>query len=178
MKAETLIYGYEFLAELDDLYNISFEELEKKSKIKGKELRELLKYLVKRDLIKWKSALFVGTGPVISPDEIKLTHNGMEVVLGEREYFENTKNISQTIENQTNVTNSSEIQVSQSTGDNSSIVQTQEIKIGNLKKELEKELMKEKPDESKVKKLVKSIIGIAKNGASGVISGIILKVLG
>ena len=34
MKAEALIYGYELLVELDSLADISFKELEKKSKIK------------------------------------------------------------------------------------------------------------------------------------------------
>ncbi len=181
MKSETLIYGYELLMILDELPDISFKELEKEAKIKGDELRGLLKYLKQKGYITWRLPLFVGTlksTTIIDTDKINLTHNGMEVVLGTREYYGDTKNISQTIENQTNVQGSSEVQIAQSVGDNSQITQTTNIQVESLKEELEKELSKKKPSESKVRNIIDNIIKVAKKGASEIISTVFLKSIG
>jgi len=91
MKSETLIYGMELLVILDENENISFQDLEKISKIKGEELRGLLKYLKQKEYISWKLPLFIGTIEsgvnIINKDKIKLTSKGMEVVLDKRDYF-------------------------------------------------------------------------------------------
>lgn len=177
MKSESLIRGIELLAELDDLPKISFDELKHKVDIDQDELRKLLKYLKEKDFIKWRLGLFVNDSP-ISPGEISLTHKGMEVSLGKRDYFDETKIPHHTIHNQTNIDNSSGVQVAQSTGENSPITQEQEVKIDVLKKELEEELKKSKPDKSKLKNILEKIIGIAKSGSSMIIAEIILKVIG
>jgi len=153
MKSEILIYGMELLILLDENENISFENFEKISKIKGNELRELLKYLQKKEYLIWKLPLFIGTieGRVdfIEKDKIKLSHKGMEVVLGQRDYF-NEMGISQTIHNQTNVNNSSQFQIAQA-GDDSSILQI----IDNSQINVLKKLIEEdgELDEPKKKKL-------------------------
>jgi len=150
MKSEILICGAELLVTLDEIREISFKQLEEKSEIKGDELRELLKYLVKKEYIIWKSALFVNECH-ISDDEIKLSHKGMEVVLGKREYFDETEKATPTIHNQTNVTNSSQVQVAQ-TGDNSQVSQIiDNSQINVLKKLIEED---EDLDEPKKKKLL------------------------
>jgi len=125
MKSETIAYGMEILTILDDNEDISFSNLENISSVKGKELKELLKYLKNKNYIKWISSLFINEHH-IADDKIKLNHNGMEVNLGKRDYFEESKIVSQEINNQTNVTNSSEFQVAQNTGDNSLITQNQD----------------------------------------------------
>jgi len=96
MKSETLIYGIELLVILDENENLSFRDLEKISKIKGEELRELLKYLKQKDFIIWKFPIsiislgsdggFVGNDKR-DDDKIKLAPKGMEVVLDKRDYF-------------------------------------------------------------------------------------------
>ncbi len=153
MKSETLIYGIEILVMLDENENISFEGLEKISKIKGDELRELLNYLKKKEYLLWKMPFIFGTiesgVKVLDKDKIKLDHKGMEVVLGKRDYFEEI-GISQTIHNETNI-NGDQNQVAQTTGDNSSITQTQD----NSKITVLREMIKEDKelDEPKKKKL-------------------------
>ncbi|MDP2924787.1 MAG: hypothetical protein Q8N99_00280 [Nanoarchaeota archaeon] len=150
MKAESLDYGKVILTNLNEIREIDFKGLEKDSLIKGETLRELLKYLVKKDYILWKSALFINEHH-ISDDEIKLSHKGMEVVLGKREYFDETEKATQTIHNQTNVTNSSQVQVAQ-TGDNSQVSQIiDNSQINVLKKLIEED---EDLDEPKKKKLL------------------------
>lgn len=123
MKSETLLYGEEVLKHLNGIGDkVSFKLLEPQLIIKGQELRELLKYLVKKDYIKWKSALFVNDTH-ISDDEITLAHNGMEIILGKKSYFgENEKPIP-TIQNQTNISNSSQVQLAQITGNHNKIEQ-------------------------------------------------------
>ena len=87
MKSETLIYGMELLVILDDFgKEIEFPELEQKTRIKGDELKELLKYLDKKEYLKYKLGLFVNTSK-ISESNVKLLPKGMEVVLGQRDYF-------------------------------------------------------------------------------------------
>lgn len=125
MKSEIILYGEELLKIIDKNPDIPFKKLEEITSIKGEELRELLKYLRKKEYINWKMPLFVGTSEridFIDTDKIKLAHSGMEVVIGERAYFDTSEKISQEI----NVHNSSGVQVAQNTGDSSSIAQTQE----------------------------------------------------
>ncbi len=56
--------------------------------------------------------------------------------------------------------------------------QSQSMNLEILKRELEKELRKDYPNESKVKNMINDIIDIAKSSAPGIITGIILKILG
>ena len=87
MKSKTLIYGEELLVMLDEIWKeITFPEFEGKSKIKGDELKELLKYLQKKEYLCYRLGLFVNTEK-ISESTIKLLPHGMEVVLGKRDYF-------------------------------------------------------------------------------------------
>jgi len=87
MKSETLICGEELLVVLDEIgKEITFSEFEGKSKIKGDELKELLKYLQKKEYLCYRLGLFVNTEK-ISESTIKLLPRGMEVVLGKRDYF-------------------------------------------------------------------------------------------
>ncbi|MFH1210272.1 MAG: hypothetical protein V1663_05810 [archaeon] len=151
MKSETLIYGMEILVMLDKFSKeLSFKELEEKCNKKGDELRELLKYLAKKEYIIWKNPLFINEH-WIDDDKIKLEPKGMEVVLGKRDYFNEIGEIKQTIHNQTNVNDSSNFQVAQTTGSDSLIIQTQDNSKINILKQLienDKEL-----DEPKKKKL-------------------------
>ncbi len=94
MKSKILNYGEDLLVILDENENISFVNLEKISKIKGDELRELLKHLKTKDYIIWKKSISIGyigsSESYIPPaldDKIKLTPRGMEVFLGKRDYF-------------------------------------------------------------------------------------------
>jgi hypothetical protein len=149
MKSETLISGEELLVTLDEIGEISFKQLEERSEIKGNELRELLKYLIKKEYIIWKNALFINEHH-ISDDEIKLSHKGMEVVLGKREYFDENDKINQTIHNQA-IIQGNQNQVAQTTGDNTSISQIiDNSQINVLKKLIEED---EDLDEPKKKKL-------------------------
>lgn len=72
-----------------------------------------------------KNALFINEHH-ISDNKIKLANKGMEVFLGKRDYFDEMDKTPQIIHNQTNVSNSSEFQVAQTTGDNSSVTQIQD----------------------------------------------------
>ena len=151
MKSETLIYGEKLLIMLDKNYaDISFKQLEEKTDIKGNELRELLKYLKEKEYIFWKMPLFIGNleseVKIIDKDKINISSKGMEVVLGKRDYFNDSK----IIHNLTNVTNSSQVQVAQA-GDNSAIFQT----IDNSQIKVLKQLIEcdEELDEPKKKKL-------------------------
>ncbi len=123
MKSDTIIHGVELLVILDKNENICFSDLEKISRIKGTELIELIKYLVEKEYIIKTNSLFVNS-TIISPDKIKLDHKGMEVNLGKRDYFDDSNRFSQEIQNQTNLHNSPNPQIAQTTGDNSSISQT------------------------------------------------------
>ncbi len=91
MKSKTLMYGMELLVMLDEIdKEISFKQLEEKAKIKGDELRELLKYLKQKEYIVWKNPFFIGSLErieIIDTDKIKIIPKGMEVVLGKRDYF-------------------------------------------------------------------------------------------
>jgi len=99
MKSETLMYGMELLVILDGIdKEISFKELEEKTKIKGNELRELLKYLKQKGYIAWKNPLFIGSLErieIIDTDKIKIIPKGMEVVLGKRDYFTEGKKVAE-----------------------------------------------------------------------------------
>ncbi len=154
MKSETIIYGLELLTILDKNENISFSNLEKISKIKGSELKELLRYLKQKGYLIWKSSPFIGTLDninLISDDKIKLAPKGMEVVLEQREYFDDSNKISQEIHNQTNIHGDKNL-VAQNTGNNSSIIQIQNNTKLNVLKQLigdDKEL-----NEGKKKKLL------------------------
>lgn len=87
MKSEILIYGMELLVMLDEFEKeIELPELEQKTKIKGDKLKELLRYLDKKEYLKYKLGLFVNTSK-ISESKVKLLPKGMEVVLGQRDYF-------------------------------------------------------------------------------------------
>jgi hypothetical protein len=150
MKSETLVYGMELLIILDEIgKEISLPELEAKSKIKGEELKELLKYLQKKEYLKYTLGLFVNETK-LGESTIKLLPKGMEVVLDKRDYFNDGEKVSQTINHQTNVTNSSQVQVAQA-GDNSYISQV----IDNSQLNVLKQLIEndEELDEPKKKKL-------------------------
>ncbi len=87
MKSETLIYGTELLIMLDEIgKEISLPEFEEKSKIKGDELKELLRYLQGKEYLRYKLGLFINDSK-ISDSTIELLPKGMEVVLGKRDYF-------------------------------------------------------------------------------------------
>lgn len=155
MKSETILYGGEILKKLDGESETSFKKLEERSNIKGEELRELLKYLKNKEFISWRMPLFIGTfgAPIeiIEEDNIKLAHKGMEVVLGKREYFNESEKINQTIHNQTNVNNSSEFQVAQSTGNNNVISQViDNSQISILRKLIEEDEELEEPKKKKL----------------------------
>lgn len=145
MKSETLIYGTKLLIMLNETEKISFKQLEEKFEIKGAELKELLKYLVKKEYISWDSRLFINEHH-ISDDKIRLANKGMEIYLGKRDYFSDLDNTTQTIQNQA-IIQGNQNQVAQTTGDNSSIVQIQDnSKINILRKliEYDKELEESK----------------------------------
>ena len=135
IKAETLIYGEELLVILDESGEISFEQLEEKSNIKDKELKELIRYLESKNYLKYNLALLINDSGPISPSRVRLLPAGMEVVLGKRDYF-NEVGIPQTIHNQTNVSNSSEFQIAQTSGDKSPITQTQDNSKLNILKQM------------------------------------------
>lgn len=170
MKSETLIYGEEVLVLLNEIgKEISFKEFENNSKIKGEELRELLKYLVKKEFIIWKMPLFIGTFgepiKVIDEDKIKLADKGMEVVLGKRDYFGEIKEISQTIHSQTNVNNSSQVQIAQTTGNNSSITQIQDnSKIHILKQLIENDEELDEPKKNKLFSILEKFNTLKESG--------------
>ena len=149
MKSEILIHGMEILVVLDEKGKIEIPEFEKESKIKGSELKELLKYLDKKGYLKYQLGLFVNDSK-ISDSTIELLPKGMEVVLGQRDYFDEM-GTSQTIHNQTNLHDSPNSQVAQTTGDDSSITQIQDNSKITILKQLiadDKEL-----NEPKKKKL-------------------------
>lgn len=150
MKSETLIYGMELLIILDGRGRVSIPEFDKESKIKGDELKELLKYLDKREYLKYRLGLFVNESK-ISDSTIELLPKGMEVVLGKRDYFTEGEKVLQTIHNETNVSNSSEFQVAQIMGDDSQITQIQDNSQINILKQLIEE--DTELDEPKKKKL-------------------------
>lgn len=145
MKSEKLVYGHVLLVMLDENENISFINLEKISDIKGNELRELLKYLKQKEYIIWKTPLHIryiggdgnGNFPSTNDDEIKLTPKGMEVVIGERDYFKEAGI------NQTNIYNGP---VAKTSGNNSPIIQINHSQIDVLRQLIEDdgELGKEK----------------------------------
>ena len=167
MKSETLIYGMELLIMLDEIGEIPFKGLEEKTKIKGDELRALLKYLKQKEYIIWKMPLFIGTLDkidFIDEDKIKLSHSGMEIVLGKKDYFDEM-GISQTIHNQTNVHGSSEFQVAQTSGDNSSIVQIQDnSKISVLRQMIEEDEELDKPKKKKLLEVLEKFNTIKESG--------------
>lgn len=86
MKSEILVYGMELLIMLDGREEVSIPEFEKESKIKGDELKKLLKYLDEKGYLKYRLGLFVNETK-ISDSTIELLPRGMEVVLGQRDYF-------------------------------------------------------------------------------------------
>ena len=86
MKSETLIYGREILSILDGKGRIEIPTFEEECKLKGDELKELLKYLDGKGYLKYRLGLFVNDSK-ISESSIELLPKGMEVVLGKRDYF-------------------------------------------------------------------------------------------
>jgi rRNA-processing protein FCF1 len=87
MKSEILVYGNELLIMLDKIgKEISLPEFEEKSKIKGDELRELLRYLQGKEYVRYTLGLFVNNLK-LGESTVKLLPKGMEVVLGKRDYF-------------------------------------------------------------------------------------------
>ncbi len=149
MKSETLIYGIEILILLDGKGRIEIPEFEEGCKLKGNELKELLKYLDKKEYLKYHLGLFVNTSK-ISESSIELLPKGMEVVLGQRDYF-NEIGISQAIQNQTNVNNSSDVQIAQSAGDNSHIIQIQDnSRINILRQMIENDIDLKEPKKKKL----------------------------
>ncbi len=104
--------------------------------------------------MRYSLGLFIATESTFSKlgeSRIKLLPNGMEVVLGKRDYFSNLNGLSQNIQNQTNVNNSSKVQVAQSTGNNSSINQIQDNSKINILRQIIQE--DEELDDPKKKKL-------------------------
>jgi len=169
MKSETLNYGKKLLSILDGIgEEIPFKQLEKKCEIKNSELRELLKYLVKKEYISWRNPLFIGSINeinLIDTDKIKLVHKGMEVVLNQREYFGDTEKILQKIKNQTNIHKSPNSQVAQTTGDDSPIIQTQDnSQIIILKKIIEDDSELDDDKKNKLKEVVDKIQDLKSKG--------------
>ena len=171
MKSEILAYGLEILAILDDKGKISLAELEENSKIKGDELKELLKYLSKKEYINWKKPFFItstaDTAPInfIGDHEIKLSHKGMEVNLGQRDYFDYSSTVSKTI-NTTNITGSQN-QVAQS-GAKSQITQSQEnIEYYVLEKMIEDDAELQPEQKSELKEIINKIKESASAGETG-----------
>lgn len=157
MKSELLARGMELLVSLDESGKTSFPELEDRIKIYGDELRKLLNYLKEKGYIKYVLALSIN-GEKLGESTIELLPKGMEVVLGERDYFDASEKVSQTIHNQTNVTNSSEVQVAQTTGDNSPITQTQDnSQTIILKKMIEDDQELDSEKKSRLKEVVDNI---------------------
>lgn len=140
MKSETLQYGKELLSMLDKIgREISLPEFEEKSKVKGDELKELLRYLQKKEYLRYKLGLFVNTSK-LGDSTIKLLPKGIEVVLGERDYFNESRGVS---------IHDSQIAVAQTTGDGSPITQIQNNSQINVLKQLiknDKELDEPKKD--------------------------------
>ncbi|VVB83824.1 Uncharacterised protein [uncultured archaeon] len=140
MNQDTLIYGITLLIILKEHEDISFQELEQISEIKGEELRELLKYLKdEKEFVVWKTPVsisFIGadgnfTGNKMDKDKIKLSSKGIEVNIGKRDYFEG--GMKSPVHNETHI-NGNRNQVAQSTGENSLISQVQDnLKINVLK---------------------------------------------
>lgn len=151
MKSETLTYGIELLTVLDKIgEEIFFPEFEAKSNIKGEELKELLRYLQKKEYLRYTLGLFVNETK-LGESTVKLLPKGMEVILGKRDYFSDSDNPLQKIQNQS-VIHGSQNQIAQSIGSNSSINQSQ----GNSKIAVLKELIEndEELDEPKKKGLL------------------------
>lgn len=158
MKSETILYGEEILILLDENPDISFEKLEEKSKVKGEELRKLLRYLEEKGYSRYHLALFVNSGPKIGDSRINLLPKGMEVVLGKKDFFEEGER-----PNQINVNNSSGVQVAQTTGENASISQVQ----NNSQIVILKRLIEDDPKlNSDQKTELKSIVDKIKEGIS------------
>jgi len=150
MKSETLIYGMELLTKLDEIgEEVTLPELEKDSSIKDDELRELLKYLQKKEYLKYTLGLFINETR-LGDSTIKLLPKGMEVVLGKRDYFSDVDNTLQNIQNQS-IINGNQNQVAQLIGDNNYISQNiDNSQISILKQLIEKD---EELDEPKKNKL-------------------------
>jgi len=164
MESETIIYGVELLVMLDGRGRVSIPEFEKESKIKGSELKELLKYLDKKEYLKYRLGLFVNESK-ISDSTIELLPKGMEVVLDKRDYFSEMNKSVQTIHNQTNVSNSSEFQVAQTTGDNSLITQIQDnSKMSVLRQLIEDDKELEEPKKKKLFEILDKFNMLKKSG--------------
>jgi rRNA-processing protein FCF1 len=87
MNKEMLVYGNELLILLDEMGGkVTFPEFEEKIKIKGDDLRSLLRYLEKKEFLRYSLGLFVNTSK-ISESTIELLPAGMEVILGKKDYF-------------------------------------------------------------------------------------------
>ncbi|MFC1682339.1 hypothetical protein ACFL0X_01850 [Nanoarchaeota archaeon] len=163
MKKDTLIYGQELLTILSEIdEDIELPDLEQKTRIKGDELKELLKYLHQKKYLSYRLGLFVNTSK-ISESTIKILPNGMEVVFGKRDYFNDVS--SQTIHNQTNVSNSSEFQVAQNIGDHSPISQTQDnSKVSILKQLIDTDGELEEPKKKKLFEILEKFNTIKQSG--------------
>ena len=150
MKSDTLIYGIELLTKLDEIgKEITFPEFEKDSTLKGDELRELLKYLQKKEYLKYTLGLFINETK-LGESTIKLLPKGMEVVLGKRDYFSDVDNTLQNIQNQS-IINGNQNQVAQTIGNNNLVSQViDNSQINVLRKLIEED---EELDEPKKNKL-------------------------
>ena len=164
MRSETLAYGMELLVMLDEVgKEISFPEFEEKCKIKGDELKELLKYLQSKEYLKYKLGLFVNETK-IGDSTIKLLPKGMEVVLGKRDYFKDIGDISQTIHNQP-VINGNKNQIAQISGDNSSVVQIQNnFKINVLRQMIDEDNDIDKPQKKKLFEILEKFNTLKESG--------------
>lgn len=164
MKSETLIYGMEVLIMLDGRGRVSIPEFDNESKIKGEELKELLKYLSKKEYLNYRLGLFVNESK-ISDSTIELLPKGMEVVIGKRDYFNEMDKFSQVIHNETNVSNSSEFQVAQEIGDNSPITQIQDnSQISVLKQLIEEDNELDEPKKKKLFEILEKFNTLKESG--------------
>lgn len=174
IKSQDLIYGEELLKILDEQEEISFEQLEEKSKVKGDELKELLRYLVKKDYLRYNLGLFItyvgDTSPTnIGKSSVRLLPKGMEVVLGQREYFSDSNGVSQKVQNQTNVSHSSGFQVAQTAGDNNQINQSiDNSKVISLREEIEKDQELEEPKKKELLDILDNINTVKESGQTAV----------
>jgi len=165
MKSETLVYGEELLFLLNEIgKELTFPEFEEISEIRGEELKELVRYLKEKGYLKYTLGLSIN-GTKMGESTIKLLPRGIEIVLGKRDYFNESEKISQTIHNQTNVTGSSQVQVAQSIGDNSSITQViDNSQINVLKQLIEHDEELDEPKKNKLFEILEKFNTLKESG--------------
>jgi len=130
---------------------LSKEQFPERLKISEDDVCELLKYLKESDCVTYVKTMGSGLSGFLN---IKVTAKGTDVIRGLTEIREK----SQTIHNQTNLHNSPNSQVAQTTGDNSPITQTQEnIQISVLEKMIDEDSELDEEEKTGLKGIIKKI---------------------